>query len=78
MEPLPIIHLDLCTGCHGCIDICPTQALAQINGKAQLHYPAKCTYCTACENVCPEGAIELPYLVVFAENSISAQELATP
>ena len=68
MEPLPKIHLALCTGCHRCVDICPTQALAQVEGKARLQHPDKCTYCTACEDVCPEGAIELPFLVVFATN----------
>ncbi|MBX3013132.1 MAG: 4Fe-4S binding protein [Caldilineaceae bacterium] len=66
MEPLPIIHLALCVGCHRCIDSCPTQALAQIAGKARLAYPERCTYCLACENICPEAAIELPFLIVFA------------
>lgn len=66
MEPLPIIDLNLCTGCHRCVDVCPAYALAQIDGKANLHHPDRCTYCTACEDVCPEGAIELPFLVVFA------------
>jgi formate hydrogenlyase subunit 6/NADH:ubiquinone oxidoreductase subunit I len=55
-----------CTGCERCVDICPTQALANVNGKAVLAFPDRCTYCTACEDVCPEGAIALPFLVVFA------------
>lgn len=66
MEPLPIIDPDRCTGCARCIDLCPTHALDQRAGKAQLRYPDRCTYCTACEDVCPEGAIELPFLIVFA------------
>lgn len=69
MKPLPIIHAALCTGCQRCIDICPTHALGQTEGKAALRYADRCTYCTACEDVCPEGAIELPFLVVFAANS---------
>jgi len=73
MKPFPIIHLDLCTGCHRCVDICPTHALAQIAGKAELAYPDQCTYCTACEDTCPEDAIELPFLVVFATD-VSATE----
>lgn len=72
MEPLPIIHLDLCTGCHRCVDICPTCALTQIAGKAVLQRPDRCTYCTACEDVCPEGAIELPFLIVFDEGNEDA------
>ena len=66
MEPLPIIYPNLCTGCHRCVDICPTQALMQIDGKAQLLYPERCTYCTACENIRPEEAIDLPFLIIFA------------
>ena len=68
MEPLPIIDQDRCTGCHRCVDICPTHALTQIGGKAQLQYPDQCTYCTACEEICPEGAIELPFLILFLTN----------
>ena len=69
MEPLPIIDQDRCTGCHLCVDICPTSALTQIAGKARLEYPSKCTYCTACEDICPEDAIELPFLIIFAPPS---------
>jgi Fe-S-cluster-containing hydrogenase component 2 len=41
------------------VDVCPTQALAQVAGKAFLAYPERCTYCSACEDVCPEDAIAL-------------------
>ena len=63
----PQIVTSRCTGCERCVDICPTQALAQIDGKAMLLYPDRCTYCTACEDVCPTDAIALPFLIVFAE-----------
>lgn len=66
MDPLPSIDQRRCTGCHRCIDVCPTQALAQIAGKAFLVYPERCTYCTACEDVCPKDAIALPFLIVLA------------
>jgi len=64
--PLPRIEQALCTGCHRCVDICPTQALDQRDGKAYLCYPDRCTYCTACEDVCPVSAIALPFWVVIA------------
>ena len=64
--PLPSIDHSRCTGCHLCVDICPTNALAQIDDKAHLAYPERCTYCTACEEQCPEDAISLPFLIVFA------------
>lgn len=66
MNPLPSIDADKCTGCHRCVDACPTQALDQKHGKAYLRYPELCTYCTACEDICPEDAIALPYLIVLA------------
>jgi ferredoxin len=68
-EPLPKIDPKLCTGCHRCVDVCPTQALIQLDGKAVLRYPERCTYCSACEEVCPEGAIALPFLIVLAKHN---------
>ncbi len=67
-EWLPRLDQNLCTGCRECVSACPTSALAQVNGKAALIYPDLCTYCTACEAICPVGAIELPYLIVKAED----------
>lgn len=64
--PLPEIDQALCTGCHRCVDVCPTHALAQIDDKARLAHPSLCTYCTACEDICPENAISLPFLIVLA------------
>lgn len=66
MNPLPSIDSNKCTGCHRCVDVCPTHALAQQRGKAFLAYPERCTYCAACEDVCPEDAIALPFLIVLA------------
>lgn len=64
-DPLPTIDQNLCTGCHSCVDICPTRALDQAAGKAFLSDPDLCTYCTMCEDVCPAGAIALPFLIVL-------------
>ena len=63
--PLPAIDPNLCTGCHLCVDACPTQALDQRRDKAFLRFPSLCTYCSACEDICPEGAIALPFLITF-------------
>ncbi len=67
MDPLPRIDQNLCTGCHRCVDVCPTQALDQRDGKAYLRHPLQCTYCTACEDVCPVDAIGLPFLIVLSD-----------
>ncbi len=67
VDPLPHIDHDRCTGCHLCVDLCPTSALYQVDGKAVLLYPDRCTYCTACEDACPVDAISLPFLIVLAK-----------
>jgi ferredoxin len=67
MDPLPRIDQNLCIGCHRCVDVCPTQALDQRDGKAYLRHPLQCTYCTACEGVCPVDAIGLPFLIVLSD-----------
>ena len=67
--PVPIIDDGLCTGCGLCIALCPTSALALDNKRALLAMPDRCTYCQACEDSCPEGAISLPFLIVFASHT---------
>ena len=69
---LPRISAARCTGCQKCVEICPTQALAQVDGKAELSFPERCTFCALCEDLCPENAISLPFLIVFAEPNPSA------
>jgi len=63
---LPRIDRQTCTGCSDCINICPVNALGQVDGKASLVRPDTCTYCNACEDICPVNAIELPFLIMFA------------
>ncbi len=65
---LPQIHRDLCTGCGDCITACQPQALALADGKAVLARPDLCAYDGGCEPACPVGAIELPFLVIFADS----------
>ncbi len=67
-QPLPIIYHTRCSACERCVIVCPVQALAQVNGVVNLVHPDRCTYCALCEDICPEGAITLPFLIVFAES----------
>jgi len=62
---LPQIDKDVCTGCGDCIVICPTDALALVDGTAVLTKPTACSYCAECETVCPVAAIALPYQIVL-------------
>jgi formate hydrogenlyase subunit 6/NADH:ubiquinone oxidoreductase subunit I len=68
-DPLPIIDPTSCTGCALCIDLCPTNALGQVDGRSSLVVPEACTYCMVCQDVCPEDAITLPFLIVFGNES---------
>lgn len=62
---LPLINQNTCTGCGDCVEICPTEALVQQEGKARLVKAEACTYCAECEAACPVGAIEIPYQIVL-------------
>ena len=72
--PLPRINASLCSGCGRCVETCPTQALAEIRGKAYLLHPERCTYCALCEDLCPDGAIALPFLIVFAPSQLANED----
>lgn len=61
---MPRIDHTLCIGCKHCVEACPTNALAQVDGKANLIRPENCIYCFVCEDICPQSAIELPFLII--------------
>jgi Fe-S-cluster-containing hydrogenase component 2 len=46
-----------CTGCGACAEVCPTGAIALVEGKARLN-SEQCQGCEACVQVCPTGALQ--------------------
>lgn len=46
-----------CCGCHGCMNICPKNAITMVEDEKGFKYPEidskKCIECNLCENVCP-------------------------
>ncbi|MCI6573871.1 MAG: 4Fe-4S dicluster domain-containing protein [Actinomycetaceae bacterium] len=51
----------LCTGCHICADLCPTDALIWDDSSPAgtlTAYPQRCTSCCACIERCPESILE--------------------
>ena len=55
-KTVPIINIDLCTGCGLCVDVCPVNAISIVNGKAIID-ESHCNSCRACVSVCPKSAI---------------------
>lgn len=64
---LPLIDPALCDGCGVCTRLCPTGALGMEGRLAIVASPAKCSYNGICALSCPHQAIQLPYIVVFAD-----------
>jgi NAD-dependent dihydropyrimidine dehydrogenase PreA subunit len=74
---LPEIDEVRCSGCGKCVVACAPHALALLNGKVVLVRPDLCAYEGGCEPVCPEGAIALPYLILFdAGNLVGRRDLS--
>lgn len=53
----PIIRENCDTGCHACLDVCPTKAINNDSGKLLLDM-GRCLFCRACGDACESKAIE--------------------
>ncbi len=51
--PHPVINVATCIGCHACVDACPHDVLAIVNGKAAPVAVEQCMEDTSCEVECP-------------------------
>jgi ferredoxin len=69
---LPLIDLQRCTGCGLCVQLCPTNAVEIQNGHAVITHPEACSFCEVCETYCPPGAINRPFMIIFASSSQSS------
>jgi uncharacterized protein (DUF362 family)/Pyruvate/2-oxoacid:ferredoxin oxidoreductase delta subunit len=49
-----------CINCGLCIENCPVQTIAEVNGRARIEL-SRCIRCYCCHELCPEQAIELSY-----------------
>ena len=54
---VPDVHLDKCTGCGRCGQLCQYSAIVCVKDKV-LTFEELCHSCGGCMAVCPEGAIE--------------------
>jgi thioredoxin reductase len=51
--PHPLINVATCIGCHACVDACPHDVLAIVNGKAAPVAVEQCMEDTSCQVECP-------------------------
>lgn len=56
---IPVIDQNTCTGCGECVQVCPSEAIALADDKAQID-ASLCAECLACIDVCPVEAISEP------------------
>ncbi len=52
--PAPITHIDLCTLCELCAEVCPTGAITV--GDSVMTDAQACIHCCACTRICPTNA----------------------
>ena len=53
-----VVESRSCTGCGRCVSVCPTGAIALVDGVAQID-SARCNGCGQCVSACPRKAIRL-------------------
>jgi thioredoxin reductase len=51
--PHPVVFPDRCIGCHACVDACPHDVLAIVDGRATVIAADQCMEDTSCQVVCP-------------------------
>jgi NAD-dependent dihydropyrimidine dehydrogenase PreA subunit len=56
---VPMIDMDVCTGCGSCVDICPMDSLTIDMNEKAVRDPARCIGCGLCVSACPEESISL-------------------
>jgi thioredoxin reductase (NADPH) len=52
-HPYPVVNPVTCIGCHACVDACPHDVLAIVNGVSVPVAPDQCMEDTACQVECP-------------------------
>ncbi|MBX3291595.1 MAG: NAD(P)-binding domain-containing protein [Acidobacteria bacterium] len=72
--PHPIIFPDRCIGCQACVDACPHDVLAIVDGRASAVAPDLCMEDTACQAECPVN----PKACIVINTTKEVRSLPTP
>lgn len=77
MDRLYRIDEALCTGCGACVDACPAEAIALVDGRARID-DATCIDCGSGVRACPQGAIMMIDTVSSAYPTLQPQTSLMP
>jgi thioredoxin reductase len=72
--PHPIIFPERCIGCQACVDACPHDVLAIVDGRASAIAPDLCMEDTACQAECPVN----PKACIVINTAKDVRSLPTP
>lgn len=72
--PHPVIFRERCIGCQSCVDACPHDVLAIVDGVASAVAPDLCMEDTACQAECPVN----PKACIVINTSKEVRSLPTP
>lgn len=71
--PHPVINVQTCIGCHACVDACPHDVLAIVNGKSTPVAVEQCMEDTSCQVECP--TVPKSCIVVNTTKKIPARKV---